>query len=100
MPPNAVHMDHEQGKSHVPQATPLGHTATILAIDPENRSPVVSKSSGANIPSTAKAPNGRGIIHQYAMFLEFDEDLVGAGGSQHSREKVKRARVSQDGQGK
>jgi hypothetical protein len=46
-----------------------------------------------NIPSTSKAPNGRGITRQYALFLEFDSD---GDEDRYKRKRVNDVRVAGD----
>lgn len=72
-------------ESHKPRvaAKVLERTSTYPDI------PIIDCSPEIYIPSTSKAPSGRGITRQYAMFFEFDQPTEEKG--------AKRARVIAEG---
>lgn len=69
-----MHFD-ELYKSSKAHSKPLVRTPTEPNLDAvgDNRPVnVLVDSTGANIPSMSKAPNGHGITRQYVLFLEFE----------------------------
>jgi hypothetical protein len=89
LPPTEHFVELRKNKKHT---RALSRTPTDPAMQVDH--PAASADAmRMNIPFTSKAPNGRGITRQYALFLEFDSD---SDEDEHRRKRVKNVRVAGD----